>query len=133
MKNQNEPKYTTQFNSNNRGCEIHSESSAPSVFVYRPKRDRFQSKEEFKLTPGYISASNFHIRDAQDARDFEATMSEAIRLLNEYNSVVESWEPIVDHWKQTRWLQDRVTELESEEGAKRTLARIKQAKKSAVA
>lgn len=122
-------KPTVEFDQRKNSLEIRSRTSgSPNVTIYRPERDFFSGKREFKVKPGYINASSFHIKDEQDAVDFKATMANAIRELNDYNSVVPGWVEIQNPWAEVENLMRQVEYLKSERGAAETLARLKKEK-----
>jgi len=121
--------HTVKFDRSMNSLEMRSESNAPNLTVYRPRRDHFNDKE-FKVTPGYVNSSSFRLNDARDMLDFKVTMSSAISELNEYNSVVPDWVEIEDPWREVESLRREINYLKSEAGAKQTLANIKAAKKS---
>lgn len=119
--------HTVEFTQNRNSIEIRSKSSSPNVTVYRPERELFH-KPDFKVKPGYINSSSFHIRDEQDAVDFAMTMRYAIRDLNDFNSVVPGWVDVENPWTENEYLRKRIEYLSSERGAAETLAAIKKAR-----
>lgn len=105
-----DPFASVELHESDRSCEIRDERFGGSITVYRPERNLFGSRDDFKLKPGYIGASSWGVGNgsgytsqliAEELQIRLRMMAVAIYKLNLYNEVVPGWvgveNPIHEH------------------------------------